>query len=61
MLCGQAGFEPPWLSWQQVPLDKWKVVLDKLDRLIIQVAALESVLEGTPQVYCSIVFPSLTI
>ncbi|KAK9862353.1 hypothetical protein WJX84_000490, partial [Apatococcus fuscideae] len=46
MLLGDAGFEPPWLSWQQVPLDKWKVVLDKLDRLVIQVAALESVLEG---------------
>ena len=44
----QAKYEPPWLSWQQVPLDKWKVVLDKLDRLLIQVEALESVLEGAP-------------
>ncbi|KAK9816005.1 hypothetical protein WJX74_009869 [Apatococcus lobatus] len=52
LLLGDAKFEPPWLSWQQVPLDKWKVVLDKLDRLLIQIAALESVLEGPEPLLC---------
>lgn len=47
----QAKYEPPWLSWQQVPLDNWKVVLDKLDRLLTQVAALESVLEGASPLF----------
>ncbi len=29
-------------------MDKWKTVINQLDRLLKQVAALESVLEGTP-------------
>ena len=47
-LIGEAEKEPPFIGRHRVLISEWRPALSALEALITKVAALESLLEGTP-------------